>query len=195
MAGRTFTELQKSMTLVNFNKFCKRLAEEYARTDVFHARSFFIEKFNVSESCYQKIKDYAVTHYLVSDYIVDCMEKKATGNQKRRAETSGISSYKHYRELRAQRRKFVFELAKEYAEHPEISREELIKKYGRYTEGYVHMLMAAFVGDYGVSFELAKKMQIRMLMDCNSESDCAKLSKSFEWLWQERNSRQEKGSP
>lgn len=195
MGKRTFTQLKKSMTLRQFNLFCRDIANEYAFSGLFKARTYFTENYNITESCYQKIKDYAVTHFLVSDYVVDCMESKSAGNQARSAGVEGKSSNKHYDELRAERNKFIFELAEEYIEHPEISLGQLIESRGRNPEGYYYMLYIAFVGDYGVTFEMAKKMVARMFNDCPSEDKCIVLCAAVEKLWSERNAKNRKRTP
>ncbi len=189
MGKRTFTQLKKSMTLRQFNLFCRDIANEYAFSGLFLARTHFTTTYNITESCYQKIKDYAVTHYLISDYGVDLMESKSVGNQARSARVEGWSSNKHYAKLREERKKFVFEIAEEYIEHPEMTLGQLIESRGRNPEGYYYMLYIAFVGDYGVTFEMAKKMVARMFNDCPSEDKCITLCAIVETFWSERNAR------
>lgn len=187
MAKRTFTDLKGSMSLEKFNLLCREIATEYAYSDLFKATTYFMNYYDITKSCYQQTKDYAVKHFLVSDQVVDLMEKKAIANLQRN--TVGSSGYKvknHYSKLRSKRKDFIHSLATEYAEHPEIPYSTLVANYGRSVQGYFSMIYFAFVGDYGITDEVAKKIVMRMFADCPSDEKIPTLCKAINILWSER---------
>ena len=188
MAKRTFTDLKSSMSLEWFNLLCREIATEYAYSDLSKATTYFTWNYNITKSCYQKIKEYAVIHFLVSDYVVSLMEEKASANQQRN--TVGSSGYKvknHYSKLRSKRKDFIRSLAIEYAEHPEIPYRDLIASCGRSVKGYFSMIYIAFVGDYGITDDIAKKIIMRMFSDCPSDDKIPTLCKAVNIFWSKRN--------
>lgn len=187
MAKRTFTDLKGSMSIEKFNLLCREIATEYAYSDLFKATTYFTNHYNITKGCYQKVKEYAVIHFLVSDYVVDLMEKKASANQQRSSvNSSGYQVSNHFKKLRTKRKDFIHSLATEYAEHPEIPYKILIANYGRSVGGYFSMIYFAFVGDYGITDEVAKKIVMRMFADCPSDEKIPTLCKAINILWSER---------
>lgn len=187
MAKRTFADLKKSMPLYKFNLLCREIATEYAYSDLSKATTYFTCKYNITKSCYQRVKEYAVIHFLVSDYVVSLMEEKASANQQRN--TVGSSGFKvknHYNKLRSKRKDFISSLAVEYAEHPEIPYRVLVANCGRSVEGYFSLIYIAFVGDYGITDDMAKKIIARMFSDCPSNDKIPTLCKAVDIFWSNR---------
>lgn len=162
MAKRNFSQLQKSMTARELNSFAKRIAMEYAYSDVYKATMYFTDKYNISRSCYGRVKDYAVTHFLVSDDTIKKMIEKAQANQKRHSKTAGGTTIKHYDELMAERRKYALEIVKEYIENPQKPVRQLAEKRGITDKEYYSIICFAFEDEKITSFEQAKEISARM---------------------------------
>lgn len=139
MAGKTFSDLKKSMSLEDLNKYCYTIANDYARSEDREDREDFMIRYGIKESCFNRIINYAVIHYLVSDWAVKQMEEKAKRNQQRHG-ASGISSYYHYQKLRSQRRAFAIDMAKFFVENKDKPIEFFIEKYGRSKRGLKYTL-------------------------------------------------------
>lgn len=167
MTKKTFTQLKKSMTLRDFNKYCWTIAADYGRTEYDIARTYFTETYNIGEKCFRKILDYAVINYLVTDLVVDKMERKATENQRRRSRSSGTSSYFHYLRLRDARRQFIHDLAEEYVERTDVELDYFLDKYGRGEEGFRYILERALdrASYYGITGEMPQAIRIHMYVD------------------------------
>jgi len=164
------------------------MAEEYADTSEELAVSYFTEMYDITESCYQKIKDYAVVHYLVSNLTVTAMKSKAMSNQEAHCAHAGESTNKHYAQLFAERGKYVQSVALEYAEHTDIPLEQLLEKHGRSRKEYWIMLKEAMCGARScrVTTEVTKQIQIRMLRESVDDEQCARISRLFAEVWENR---------
>ena len=124
MAGRTFSMLKESMSLEKLNGFCYIVANAYARARD-KEYEFFMREYNISESCLNRILDYAVCKYIVSDWTVDKMKEK---DERNRRETR--NKY-HYEKLQRKRRTFAIDMAKDFIANRNKPIEFFMKKYGR----------------------------------------------------------------
>lgn len=137
--GRSFTVVKKSMrTDKEFKDFCKSIAEEYGNSKGEFARSYFTKQYDISISCYYKILETAIIRNWVSDEIVEKMEEKALENQKVNSSVAGLSTRKHYAEMRRKRQEYIIslylereieELATKFA-YSSLSKKEFAKKEG-----------------------------------------------------------------
>ena len=98
--GRSFITLKSSMKEEEFQKFRKKIAEEYANSACEYARSYFLKQYEISQECYYQILSSVVIENIVSDETVEKMELKALANQKTHAVNAGLSTRKHYNNLR-----------------------------------------------------------------------------------------------
>ena len=105
--GRNFTQLKKAMSEEELRKFCKKIAEEYADSKGEYARSYFVKEYDISGSCFYKILETSIIKNWVSDETMLKMEEKAVENQKVHAETAGLSTRKHYSEMRQKRQEYI----------------------------------------------------------------------------------------
>ena len=97
---RTYTELKKQMTVEQFELFCKKLATRYANSEKQFSCSYFVKTENITKSCFYRILGEAIIRNLVSEEIVRKMEEKSLFNQKQHVQKAGITTLKHYGELR-----------------------------------------------------------------------------------------------
>ena len=133
---RTYTELKKQMTVEQFELFCKKLATRYANSEKQFSCSYFVKTENITKSCFYRILGEAIIRNLVSEEIVRKMEEKSLFNQKQHVQKAGITTLKHYGELRIKRDEKIIsqyteedikKLAEYFAQNPEKTKEEIAK--------------------------------------------------------------------
>lgn len=194
---RSFKVLANSMTTVELDKFCKRIAESYANSEARFARSYYTEHENISESCFYEILERAVVLNLVSEKTVDRMEKKAEVNQAAHAKGAGITSKEKYKELRKKRNEYIIflyseeaiaEVATDFANHPEISKAEFAEKYDVSIK-VIDILLKKAITENIVSDEIFEKIEKRSLA-----KDSGLKAKEFFRLLHERRDSHSKGT-
>lgn len=138
MKKRSFKELSRTMTVNEINDFCKRIAESYANSEAKFARTYYTKHENISEACFYKVLERAVILNLVSEKIVDKMERKAELNQSLHAKGAGITSKEKYAMLRKKRNEYIIflysdeeikKLATDFANNSQITKKEFAEKY------------------------------------------------------------------
>lgn len=136
---RSFTQLKKSMSCNEFNKFCKKLTEEYANSETQFARTYFTKYYNISVDCYYKVLEHAVVTNLVEDIVVTKMMNKAVANQNLHKNGAGGSSIAKYARMYDQRCKFIANsftdkeikrMAIDFGDNPDINKADLAASYG-----------------------------------------------------------------
>lgn len=139
MKKQNFTQLKKTMSLEELNKFCKKVTEEYATSEPQFARTYFCERYKITVSCFYKILEYAVVRNLVEDVIVSKMMTKAIANQNLHKSGAGASSIVKYARMYTERYKYIAEtmpvqevkeLARDFGDNPDISKAEFASAYG-----------------------------------------------------------------
>ena len=139
MKKRNFTQLQKSMTYWEFNNFCKKVTEQYANSEAKFARTYYTQMYNISESCYYRIIEYAIVTNLVNEKNVNKAMNKAIANQKLHNPNAGSTSLVKYSKMYAQRCEYISksytdeevkEMVKIFTDNPNISKEDLASAYG-----------------------------------------------------------------
>ena len=104
---RNWTTLKKSRTEEELNEFCKRLALKYANSEHGYARSYFSEKYQITNSCYYKALEYAVVKNLVDDVTFAKMMNKSVANQNGHYKGAGKTSLSKYNRLYNERCKYI----------------------------------------------------------------------------------------
>lgn len=139
MKKRSFTILKNSMSYDEFNRFCKKLTQEYANSSAEFSRSYFTEHYNISSDCYYKILEHAVVTNLVEDVVVVKMMNKAVKNQSAHNPSAGGSSKAKYAKMYSQRCQYIAigfsneevrKMAIDFADNPDISKGDLAASYG-----------------------------------------------------------------
>lgn len=164
MAG--FKQMQKQMGISKFNKYCATIASDYGRSETQYAGTHFSETYGISKDCFYKVLDYAVVHYLVTDWVVNLMEAKAQRNTESHGST-GLSSLKHYQELREKRRQFVYDLSRDFVKNEDKPLSYFLEKYGREAKGFRAILEKGLDGAeyYGITPEMASTIQYRIFFE------------------------------
>lgn len=147
---RNSKTLRKNLSLSAFYKLSRDIATEYASTSPVRARSILMEKYNVSESTYYYLLEFAITHYLVSDTIIQQMQEKTLANQSSHG-NHGYSSNLKYAMLLEERKNYsaftqkdIEKIAKYFAEHPEVPKDQIARMYGFHKTAVLdHLLLKA----------------------------------------------------
>ena len=136
---RSFTQIKKTMQLKEFEDFCKKLTEEYANSEPQFSRNYFCNYYNISESCYYKIMEYAVIMDLVTDNIVAKMLNKSMINQNLHSAGAGGSSVAKYAKMYASRCNYIAlsfiddevrKIATDFADNPDIPKQDIASMHG-----------------------------------------------------------------
>lgn len=161
--ARTFTQLKKSMSTEDWNRFCRRIALEYADSSAIFSVKYFCKEYDLTKSCYEKIKEYAIVNNLVSDGIVDMMMEKSIKNQQAHCKTAGITTIEKFARLSNIRTENLqIEIATAFANNPDISKEEFAKRYGLTKIQFDQKLVRA-IEDNLVSDEIVDAIESRSI--------------------------------
>ena len=114
MKRRSFTDLEKDRNRKQMRTFVKEVAEFYANTDNEISKPYITNYYQITDSCYYKILEFAIIWGVVDDATVKRMEEKTCYNACLHSGSSYRTENK-YSELKKLRR--------EYAEFP-FSRKE-----------------------------------------------------------------------
>ena len=118
MSRRSFSSLKKTLTLEEFEAFCKKITEEYAETGFDYARKFFCERYNITSPCYYRVMEYAVVNNLVEDLTITEIMQKSAFNQNLYYDGSGGTSLAKYNRLYDERCKNIaMEMNSEYVKN------------------------------------------------------------------------------
>lgn len=192
MKGRSFTELKKQMSYQSFEEFCKKIAKEYANSEAHFARSYFCEHYNISQSCFYKVLEYAAVTNLISEREFERLKNKATANQGLHKRGAGLSSQIKYSEMYVRRCEYIVEsystvelkqIAESFASQPNISKKEFAEKYNTSTKVLGLLLQKAIVTNVvdDETFEAIKNRSIN-----NSSSDIEFVESYFKALEEKR---------
>ena len=185
--AKNFSDLKKIKTIREFNKLCAEIAREYAETDIFQAETYFTEEYGITPSCYRKMKEYAVTHYLVSDWIVGKMEEKAKANQTRSCSYSrGKSSSTYYSKLLQERRKYCVGLMRDFATSI-LTVHDFVEIHGIFDARlFASIIKEALTTKDAFQYDEIKQIQIRMMQECTSMMDMKWMCEFFLEIWKTR---------
>lgn len=192
MKKRSFRDLSKSMSTIEIDNFCKRIAESYADSETKFARTYYTEHENISVSCFYKVLERAVVLNLVSEKTVDKMEKKAELNQSAHAKGAGITSKEKYAMLRKKRNEYIIflysdeeivKLSTDFANHPKISKAEFAEKYDISIK-VIDTLLKKAITENLIDDETFAKIEERSL----SKDSSLRAKEFFKLLHERRNS-------
>ena len=149
---RTYKQLTKSMNLNDFNRLCKKVAEQYATSEERFSISYFSDMFNITKSAANNMIEYAIVNDLIEDYIVFKIRDKAVANQRLKCRGAGSSSEVKYARLYARRckniaslmpEKYVKEITLDFALNREVTKQTIATYYGISTKTLDFVLVRA----------------------------------------------------
>lgn len=188
---RNYSYLKKHMTPEDFKNFCKRIANQYAKSDDHFSSSYFVKVEEITKSCFYRVIEEAVVRNWVSEEVVNKIEAKSISNQQYHAKNAGETTIRKYAELRRKRNEYIFSLysdeeirtmAKEFAEREEnVSKADFAKKYDLNISVLDALLKKAFVQNIADD-EICKTIERRSLQRDSSK----RTVEFFEYLWKQR---------
>lgn len=188
---RNYSYLKKHMSQEEFKTFCKKVANQYAKSDDHFSSSYFVKTENITKSCFYRVIEEAVVRNWISEEIVNKVEAKSISNQKYHAQNAGETTLRKYAELRRKRNEYIFSLysdeeirniAKEFAERKEnISKRDFAKKYDLNIVVLDALLKKAFVENIADD-EICKTIERRSLQRDSSK----RTVEFFQYLWSKR---------
>lgn len=188
---RNYSYLKKHMSQEEFKTFCKKVANQYAKSDDHFSSSYFVKTENITKSCFYRVIEEAVVRNWISEEIVNKVEAKSISNQKYHAQNAGETTLRKYAELRRKRNEYIFSLysdeeirniAKEFAERKEnISKRDFAKKHDLNIVVLDALLKKAFVENIADD-EICKTIERRSLQRDSSK----RTVEFFQYLWSKR---------
>ena len=136
MKRKNYSELEKTRNRRQMRAYVREVAEFYANTDNEISKPYITNYYQITDSCYYKILEYAVIWGVVDDVIVKRMEEKTSYNAQLHSGTSYRTENK-YSELRKLRREYAeFPFTKKEAKEithlfveEKVSKEDLARKF------------------------------------------------------------------
>ena len=190
---RSFTQIKKTMQLSEFEAFCKKLTEEYANSDAQFSRSYFCNRYNISESCYYKVMEFAVVMDLVSDSIVSKMLNKSMANQNLHLAGAGGSSIAKYARMYSARCEYIAlsfiddevrKIAKDFVDNPDIPKQEIATMHG-ISKKVLDLLLVRGIEQCIVDDETVNKIEERSIKNSHP-SNVQRTKEYFEALREKR---------
>lgn len=123
------------------NEIIAKMVREYANSSNDFARTYFKEKYHISEKTFYKSRDYAVIFCLVDEKICDKLKKKAAANyRKNNSNDSAVACLNHFRGLLEERKRYlesfsddkIREIGAKYVEKVQVSKIAIMYETGEY---------------------------------------------------------------
>ena len=136
MKRKNYSELEKTRNRRQMRAYVREVAEFYANTDNGISKPYITNYYQITDSCYYKILEYAVIWGVVDDVIVKRIKEKTSYNAQLHYGTSYRTENK-YSELRKLRREYAeFPFTKKEAKEithlfveEKVSKEDLARKF------------------------------------------------------------------
>lgn len=193
--ARTILEIRSSNGVAYTYKLARTIAFDYTQSAANIARSSLMNKYDISESTYYTLLDMAITHHLINDEMVRKILEKKKANQKSFG-NKGYDTQSRHDLLLEQRssysaftKKDIKHIAKYFANHPDLTKEEISKIYGFYrTQALDRVLLRACL-ELIITDSVFEEMRNRSTL---TSRDREKTEKFFDILTQKRNEEKRK---
>ena len=187
--ARTILDIRRINGVGYTYKLARTIAFDYTRSAASVARSSLMKKYDISESTYYTLLDMAITHHLVDDSTVNKILEKKKANQKSFGNKGNNTQSRHNLLLEQRKnysafsKKDIKHIAKYFANHPDLTKEEISKIYGFYrTQALDRVLLRACV-ELIITDNMFEEMRRR---STSTSRDREKTEKFFEMLTQKR---------
>lgn len=167
--SRTINGLRNALTLSQFYLLAQSVALFYSSTEQTIARSKVMERFDLTESTFYTLLEFAVTHHLVDDETVSKIQEKILANQAVHG-NKGYYSKKKYNSLIEKRnnysaftKKDIKEIATFYATTPEKSKRQIAKYFGFHNTIVLDQILKKACIDCIISDKVYKQLLNRSL--------------------------------
>lgn len=194
MAKNTL-ELRKKQSTSEFYRLSQMLAKDYALTPASIARSVFLERYQLTESTYYTLLEFAVTHHLVDEKLMQNIREKILANGTAHG-SSGYSSTVKYNKLEEERKKYSAFSKKDiayittfYATNPQYTKEQTANIFGFYSTKVLDQLFKKACIELIISDKIFQKLKNRGIAKAK---DIEFATLFFENLEQERKEAKKK---
>lgn len=182
-------QLRREMSLGSFYRFSHELATDYAFSAASVARTELTDKYHITSSTYYTLIEFAISHNLVSNDVVKKIREKVISNQKSH-QSSGyysIVKYNYLEEVRksysAFTKKDIGEIAKYFANHPELSKEQVCERFSLYRIQVLDKILYRACVELILTDTMFETLRKRSLQ---TAKDQHKTTAFFEYLYQKR---------
>ena len=193
MKKRSFRQLKKNMTYEEFNEFCKKIANEYANSESNFARSYFCNYYEIGESCFYRVLEYAIITNLVDDKLFKKMMEKSITNQISHKAGAGMTSVAKYNHLYSKRCEYIAlsfpenkikQIAEDFANNPNVSKEDIALKYN-ISRKVLELMLERSIIDNVVNDEIFEAIRNRSIKN-STPNKKTETEKYFEVLQEKR---------
>ena len=193
--ARTILEIRSSNGVAYTYKLARTIAFDYTQSAANIARSSLMNKYDISESTYYTLLDMAITHHLINDEMVRKILEKKKANQKSFG-NKGYDTQSRHNLLLEQRssysaftKKDIKHIAKYFANHPDLTKEEISKIYGFYRNQALDRVLLRACLELIITDSVFEEMRNRSTL---TSRDREKTEKFFDILTQKRNEEKRK---
>ena len=193
--ARTILEIRSSNWVAYTYKLARTIAFDYTQSAANIARSSLMNKYDISESTYYTLLDMAITHHLINDDMVRKILEKKKANQKSFG-NKGYDTQSRHNLLLEQRssysaftKKDIKHIAKYFANHPDLTKEEISKIYGFYRNQALDRVLLRACLELIITDSVFEEMRNRSTL---TSRDREKTEKFFDILTQKRNEEKRK---
>ena len=193
--ARTILEIRSSNGAAYTYKLARTIAFDYTQSAANIARSSLMNKYDISESTYYTLLDMAITHHLINDEMVRKILEKKKANQKSFG-NKGYDTQSRHDLLLEQRssysaftKKDIKHIAKYFANHPDLTKEEISKIYGFYRNQALDRVLLRACLELIITDSVFEEMRNRSTL---TSRDREKTEKFFDILTQKRNEEKRK---
>ena len=193
MKKRSFRQLKKNMTYEEFNEFCKKIATEYANSESTFARTYFCNYYEIGESCFYRVLEYAIITNLVDDKLFKKMMEKSIANQISHKAGAGMTSVAKYNHLYSKRCEYITlslpenkikQIAEDFANNPNVSKEDIALKYN-ISRKVLELMLERSIIDNVVDDEIFEAIRNRSIKN-STPNKKTETEKYFEVLQEKR---------
>lgn len=193
--ARTILEIRSLNGVAYTYKIARTIAFDYTQSATSIARSSLMEKYDISESTYYTLLDMAITHHLINDDMVRKILEKKKAIQKTFG-NNGYNTQSRHNLLMEQRKSYsaftkkdIKHIAKYFANHPDLTKEEISKLYGFYRTQALDRVLLRACTELIITDSVFEEMRTR---STSTSRDREKTEKFFDMLTQKRNEEKRK---
>lgn len=171
--ARTFRRLKLELSERALGELAIEIADAYVND--FNSKAEVAKEFEINQKAVTDLMDYAIIHYLVSDDMVDRMERKSIQNQSRYSpDGSAESTFLHYQDLRKKRMELIIfklsdnkikEIADYFANNPKETKEKIAERYGL-SKKVIDVVLKKAITESLCDDETSEKIKERSLRNC-----------------------------
>lgn len=191
--ARTFRQLKLELSERALGELAIEIAEAYVND--FNSKAEVAKEFEINQKAVTDLMNYAVIHYLVSDDMVDRMERKSIQNQRRFSpDGSADGTIANYKMLRAKRVELAIfdlsdekikEIAERFATETDKTKGDIALLYGL-SKRIIDIVLKKAITESICDDETFEKIKARSLENCKQEDYIRTLS-FFDNLQERRN--------